>query len=900
MSTIAVSESPGADNPGDGESDYCDPVLTSTFEPPQLPSKPIIRTRLQDRLSQGVREKSLTLISAPAGAGKTVLAASWAEARAVPWPVAWLTVDDACDRPEVFWSYLAETILRAGVTLRHANRPPLGEVVRNSFFIRLAADILDHPVPVVLVLDGTDRLVSRHANAGLDFLVRHAYPHFRLIMCGRADPQLPLHKYRLTDSMTELRQDALAFTVAETQSLMTSLGAKVSRDIVASLTEQTEGWAAGLRLAAASLKQGADPITLVDSLAREDGSVAEYLFAEVLDAQPPRVRDFLLRTSITPQLLPDLVDELTDRADGRRTLATLVRTNAFVERPPDSSGVYRVHPLFRELLKAQLSHESAADVPDLHRRCAKWFAAAGQYVSATEHAVASGDWAYATSLLVGALAIGSLLANDSSPYRAIIESMPADLPGPDAAVLRAAWALSSGESVSASDVDQLTRVAKQAEGGAGLRLSATVVLAAVAAVGADAARAVRAADDALELLAQLPPDEFASAAPLSAVVLASRATAVMVEDGGDDAAEALRAAIAAADAAGSGRLKRRCLGELALVDALRGRLRRAAEHAQAAEGLADDCGLPREQRPAAAALALAWVKCEEFHHAEARRWEARAQASAADHEGPLLRPLLAALQARLHRSRHDFEAAERALAPVLADVESPTWVRERALLELAAAHLAQAQIDQAVEALDALPDPHTARAEVARVRASALGAVRQSAPRDVTKDAATPLDALVEAWIDRACDHLAHGQVPLAVPAIRQALQLAEPELMRRPFIDSTPQLRRLLRVNSTLSAAATWLSPAASKVVKLRPAISREPRPARAPLPHLVATEPLSEREIEVLRLMSELLSTEEIGAAMFVSVNTVRTHVRSILRKLAVSRRNEAVRRARELAIV
>ena len=123
---------------------------------------------------------------------------------------------------------------------------------------------------------------------------------------------------------------------------------------------------------------------------------------------------------------------------------------------------------------------------------------------------------------------------------------------------------------------------------------------------------------------------------------------------------------------------------------------------------------------------------------------------------------------------------------------------------------------------------------------------------------------------------------------------------MRRPFIDSTSQLRRLLRVNSTLSAAATWLSPAASKVVKLRPAISREARPARAPLPHLVATEPLSEREIEVLRLMSELLSTEEIGAAMFVSVNTVRTHVRSILRKLAVSRRNEAVRRARELAIV
>jgi LuxR family maltose regulon positive regulatory protein len=162
------------------------------------------------------------------------------------------------------------------------------------------------------------------------------------------------------------------------------------------------------------------------------------------------------------------------------------------------------------------------------------------------------------------------------------------------------------------------------------------------------------------------------------------------------------------------------------------------------------------------------------------------------------------------------------------------------------------------------------------------------------------LDALVEAWINRACGHLEHGNVVLAVPAVHQALQLAEPERIRRPFIDSTPQLRRLLRINRALSATATWLNPSTSKVVKLRPPLAHEDTPERAPPPGLLATEPLSEREIEVLRLMSELLSTEEIGAAMFVSVNTVRTHVRSILRKLAVSRRSQAVRRARELAIV
>ncbi len=902
MPTISGSESPVADNVREGESGSGDPVLTSTFEPPQLLSKPIIRSRLQDRLTYGVRAKSLVLMSAPAGAGKTVLAASWAEAHDISWPVAWLTVHDACERSEVFWSYVAETIVRSGVNLRHANRPPLGEVVPNSFFIRLAADLLDHPLPVVLVLDGADRLVSRDVTAGLDFLLRHAHPQFRLVMCGRADPQLPLHKYRVTDSMTEIRQDVLAFTVAEAHSLLSSLGAKVSRDVVASITAQTEGWAAGLRLAAASLKQGADPKTLVESLARDDGSVAEYLFAEVLDAQPPRVRDFLLRTSVTPQLLPDLVDRLTDRADGRRTLATLVRSNAFVERPPDFGGAYRVHPLFRELLKAQLTYESPEDVPELHRRCAQWFATAGQFVPAVEHAVASGDWPYATSLLIGGLAVGSLLAHDNSPYASFLDSMPADLPGPHAAVLRTAWMFRGGQSVPAGDIEHVTRLVER-DGVAdtdALRLSAAVVLTAVAAVGPDHARAMRVADHALELLSQSPWQQQATGAALSAIVLAARATALMVDRGGNEAAEALKAAVAAAEAAGCGRLRRQCLGDLAVVEAFRGRLRRASELAQTAEGLADDCGLSRERRPAAASLALAWVSCEEFHHAEARRWEARAHASVADYEALFVQPLLAVLQARIHRSRRELELVESAIGQLVAKVDSPSWVRERELLEVAALHLAKAQPDQAIAVIDSLPDPHSPRAEVARSRATILGAASQSGPREVIGDPEAPLDAVVEAWIDRAYRHLERGEVMLAVPTVQQALQLAEPERMRRPFMDSTAQLRRLLRANATLSASASWLRPAASKVVKLHPASAGADGSTRAPSANLVAAEQLSEREIEVLRLMSELLSTEEIGAAMFVSVNTVRTHVRSILRKLAVSRRNEAVRRAWELAIV
>ena len=886
------------DTVDDDTAGFSDPVLNSAFEPMRLAHRPLIRTRLLDRLSRGVREKSLTLLSAPAGAGKTVLAASWVEAAAVPWPVAWLTVDDACDRPELFWPYLMEALARAGVTLPQAHRPVLGEKVPAAFLTRLAADILEHPHPIVLVLDGANRLLSREATAGLDFLIRHACPRFRLVMCGRADPQLPLHKYRLTDSMTELRLDALAFTSGETRELLASLGVTVSKEVASSLTEQTEGWAAGLRLAAASLKRGVDPTRLIDSLARDDGSVAEYLFAEVLDAQPPRLRQFLLRTSVTPHLWPELVDLLTDRTDGRRTLAALVRANAFVERPPDSAGVYRMHPLFRELLKAQLAYESPQDVPELHRRCAKWFASTGEHVTAVEHAAAGGDWGYATSLLIENFAVGSLLAHDNSPYSAILQSMPAALPGPGAAVLRAAWACSRGCAVTAADAEHAARLVDEVADTLPLRASAAVVRSAITAVNnTDGAEALKDTNDAIALLAQLPPEQRA---PLSAVVLVCRATTLMQSTGEDAAVDALGEALAASTAARSGPLRRKCLGELALLEALRGRLRRATELGHAAEGLADECGLARNQRPPAAPLALAWVQCEEFHHAETRRWVARTQESATDQQSPLVRPLLAVLQARLLRSQHDFEMAENLLEPFVADLDSLPWVHERVLLEAAGLQLAQARPELAMAIVDALPDPHTPRADVARSRAAALGVRSLSVARNVAQDAEIPLDVQVDGWIDEASRYLEQGDVSLAATAVESALQLAESEQMRRPFINSTPQLRKLLRTNHALSVAAAWLSPSSPTVVELGSSLALPHSPEQAAPPDIVLTESLSERETEVLRHLSELLSTEEIGAAMFVSVNTVRTHVRSILRKLAVSRRNEAVRRARELALV
>jgi LuxR family transcriptional regulator, maltose regulon positive regulatory protein len=882
---------------------FSSPVLTSTFQPSWLPSAPVIRPRLLDRLSTGVREKPLTLLSASAGAGKTVLAASWVEAHPVPWPVAWLSIDEACDRPELFWPYVLESLARAGVTLTAISADDLCESDFSSFITHLAADVLERPLPIVLVLDSSDHMLSRETTAGLDFLIRHAWPQFRLVMCGRADPRLPLHRYRLTDSITELRRDALAFTIEETRALLAHLDVPVSKDIATSLTEQTEGWAAGLQLAAASLRQGTHPQCLIDSLTQQDGSVAEYLFAEVLDAQPPRVRQLLLRTSVTPQLWPGLVDALTDRTDGRRTLASLVRANAFVERCPDSSGGYRVHSLFRELLLAQLSYESEEDMPELHRRCAGWYAEAGQHVTAVDHAVASGDWTYAAELLVDAYAVASLLAIDTSPFSSVMESLPTDVVGAEAAVLRAAWDLRRGHAVSAVDTERLAELFADGAGSVALRISAAVVHSAMAAIDhndSNGTYGLDAAERAQALLGQLP-EHHGSRAALSAVVLVSRATALLYGHGDDAAAQALGAALAASNTAGSARLQRACLGELALLEALRGRLCRATEFGRRAEGLAEESGVPRDQRTTAPALALAWVHSEEYHDAEGRRWAVRAEESAKDVDIPLAQPLLAVLQARLLRSRHDFASAATVIEPFVADTDLRASVRERVVLQAADLHLMQMQPELAMAILDLLPDPHGPRAEVIRGRAVALGARPQSVPRDVTQDAETPLDARVDGLIHQACTHLDRNDISRGVLAAKAALQIAEPERMRRPFIDSSTQLRKLLRVNPELRAAATWLSPSSRMMVEpSAPRVEQQRAAETTPPPELVLIESLSEREIEVLRHLSELLSTEEIGAAMFVSVNTVRTHVRSILRKLAVTRRNEAVRRARELALV
>ena len=709
---------------------------------------------------------------------------------------------------------------------------------------------------------------------------------------------LPLHRYRLDDLLTEIRTDELAFTAEEAGGLLASLGAPVRPDVAAALCEQTEGWAAAVRLAAALLTRGTSPEQLIAALVADDGSVAQYLTAEVLDHQSPAVRRFLLRISVTDQLWPDLVDRLTGRPDAGRVLGSLAATNAFVERAPGAPGGFRVHALFRQLLQGQLAYEDPARYAAAHRICAAWYAAAGALPVAVEHALAAGDRQLAARLLIDDLTVGLLLAR--GPVDSVL---PADADGADAAVLRAAAALAANQAVEPGDLTAAAAAAGdrlrpcRAAGVRGRRLRRCRGRR-PGHRGGTGRRRPRAGAGRSP-----PPERPDRRAELEAVLTADRAAALLHTDTPDAALRgAMGDALTATTATDAPRLRARCQADLALLDALAGRLRRAADLADGYEQWADEQRLADTDRAASAAVAAAWVSLERHELADGRHRLARALARRLD--PTVTGPLAAVLNSRLWRARAELDAADHALEEALDRSDPPLWVREQVIAEARPAAPRAARRPGG----PAIPRPHaeqlTAGVAARRRRVSPQQCrcsrrIGRCTPDRARLTGPLPLGLEIEDAVVRGCLLADAGDVTTAVATLEHALQLAAPERMRRPFLDAPPQLRRLLRAHPALSAAAAFLNPTAPDIpAPRRPADAPARTPSRAEPPAVIGE--LSPRELEVLEHLAEMLSTEEVAAALFVSVNTVRTHVRSILRKLAVTRRTEAVRRARELQLL
>lgn len=870
-----------------------DPVLAARLTVPSVPGTFVRRERLVEQLDEEAG-RPLTLVNGPAGAGKTLLVADWVTARA-PGAVAWLTVEPQDSAPGVFWSYVLHALRHHGIALPEYIRGPArpGEV-DHSLLARLAAWLNERDGRVMLVLDEFDRVAESAAVADeLQFVLRHAGHGLRLVIISRTEPLLPLYRYRAAGELVDIRADDLAFRAEETAALVDRHGLPLSAEAARTLTERTEGWAAGLRLCALAAQRADDPESFLDDFEAGHSTVADFLLGEVLRAHPAETQDLLLRTSILEKTHPDLANALTGRDDAEPVLETLQRTNAFVE--PLGHSWYRLHSLFAEILRVRLRVRHPGLEPELHRTAAEWLSRAGLLDEALRHAADAGDWELAAAELVGQLAIGRLLTGLAAErLDALFAGMAPEASGPAPDLVRAARELAH------HDVDRGVTYLRRAEenlpdlgtdssdDAAAMRLSCAVLRVLAARVVGSADLAETAARDAAEAEQALPADRLERSPELTALMLTDLGSAQLWAGRFDAARSTLSAAVDAADGLSTAFPRHEALGRLALIDFLHGRPGQAEALARGAVAEAERSGLPVAYRTGMAQLVLAAVAVDRDDLTAAQDHLDQAAATSAASRDPLMAVELAMLRSRMLVARGDPRAALSALDGMtrqpLVSAEPSPWVSDRIAMATAAAHLADGDPKAAVKVFEEQPlhSPESRAAE-ARARVAAGDGERALRILDALPESRDQGPA-VDVWLllTRAQVVEATGDSPAAEGLVLRALAAARPHQLRRPFLEAGPWLGRLLR-RPALAREHTWLTGA------LAPRRAEPPRP-----------EPLSAREQDVLERLAQLMSTEEIAADLHLSVNTVKTHLKSIYRKLAATRRGEAVRRARDLGLL
>ena len=740
---------------------------------------------------------------------------------------------------------------------------------------------------------------------GLDFVLRNAGPGLRLVVSARMDPLLRLHRYRLAGELAEIRTADLAFSTAEAGLLMARHGCALSAGLLQCLTRRTEGWAAGLRLAAISMGAHPDPDRFVKDLMAEDSALTGYLVAEVLSTQPPEVRDVLLSMSILEQVSAEVACELTGDEQAGRILAAVAHANAFVQSV--GGGWYRYHTLFAEVLRLKLRHEYPGRVAVLHRRAARWYERNGSLTDAVRHAAQAGDWPLAASMVIDGLAIGEIIEpRGGQSLAAPFWIMP---PGqawtePQPYLVLAAVALSAGRpesSAAALDVAEgmLARLpAGQEVAG---RLAAAMIRLVVSRRTGDFTAAAAAAVRAQMLVSRVPGGTLARHPEIRARVLAGRGAAELWSGHLDEAARVLDSAVAAATASGGEDERAGCLGHLALVEALRGRLRHAAKLAAQATAAPTTGGQrPPGWHPNPAALtALAWVHLQHNELREARSRLKQADAALGASPDKLIGAVASLVTAYGELAGGRADAAAQIIARTRSGWSVPPWLDQRLNLAESRAYAAAGDIRAALAAAERSgpDDPLEAAVTLARAWVSAgdgENATRALAPA-LAAGSAAPERVRLQAWLVDARLSYDSGDRARGRRSLGSALRLGEPEQLRLPFAMERTWLRLVLRRDPALARAHRQLLGPALASPGPAPA-SRAPTAQAAP----VIVQQLSQREHDVLRSLSGMLTTAEVASELHISVNTVKSHLKSIYRKLGAAHGREAVRQGRQLGLI
>jgi LuxR family maltose regulon positive regulatory protein len=890
-------------------------LRTKLYIPPVHPQL-VPRPRLTARLDEGVRlGRKLTLVSAPAGYGKTTLLSEWVASSGGA--VAWLSLDKDDNTPSRFWTYVIAALQTVDAGLGGAAGAALAASQPRPRSIQavltgLINEIDEFEGSLTLILDDYHAITTPDIHDGVAFLLGHQPSQMHLVIAARADPPWPLARLRARGEMTELRLDDLVFTPDEIESFL-RLTARLDlpRDQLATLGARTEGWVAGLQMAALSMQGRSREGTtaFVHSFAGSHRFILDYLMEEVLDRQTVDIHAFLLNTSILERMTAPLCDALTGREDSQAALLQLEQANLFLIPLDDTRHWYRYHHLFTELLRSRLQRTRSDLIPALHRRASLWLEQNGLIAEAVSHALAAGDLQEAQRLVRGNV-LAMMDRNELGTLAGWLDMLPAgEVRMHPWLSLALAWTRVYAGPLDA--VEPLLRDAEETLSDFGDRPAhARHIRGHIATIRAYAAVLLGAGSQveafARSALADLPTSDLLA----RGVALAVLATALRDQGDFDAAEDTLVEAVAVSRGTRNNHVTVTNLCDLAELQTARGKLRQAAATCRQALRLAYD-----DSEPGRGRLPVAGLACTSLSHvlrewnelesavryaqegvqlAEAWGWaeivvkayialaqarqatgdaagalRAIAQAQAAASElGPEYSAGLAALEARIHLSAGDLAAAARWAARYergSTTAGEPPLTRLARHLLRARILIAQSKPGQAADLLTWLLE-EVEQSGVARLRLQA---------------------SLLQSIVLQE-----RGEQEAASAALACALSLAEPEGYVRTFITAGPTMGQLLRQAIVRGIAVPYAT-------RLLAALQEEGglRGAMVPTPTI---DPLSKRELEVLRLLTTHLSSVEIAHELTISSNTVRTHIKNIYGKMGVHSRSEAVGKAEELKLL
>jgi LuxR family maltose regulon positive regulatory protein len=931
-----------------------DQLLATKLHVPRVRSDVVVRPRLAERLAEGL-QGDLTVVCAPAGFGKTALLADWT--RRGGRAVAWLSMDTADNDAARFWRHVAAAIGRA----REGGGGPPAGLLRSpcspeAVVAMLVNELAAAPGEVALILDDYHLIESQAVHQSLGLLLGHLPAGLRLVLASRSDPPLPLARLRARGQLTEIRTAELRFTRDEAAALLrAAAGRDLSESAVAGLVVRTEGWAAGLQLAALSLRGREDVAGFVASFSGDHRHVLDYLAEEVLDRQPERLRCFLLETSVLDRLCGPLCDAVTGGADGQHLLEAIERANLFLTPLDEVRGWWRYHQLFADLLRARLAQERQEQLPGLHRAAAVWLDEHGLVDHAIRHALLAGDTTAAAELVerniepmlgrgetarwratrLAEADQGPALAGDqgatvtgwldalpaglvqSRPRLCAVRAIQAVIAGQGGALehwlgtAERALAAASAEEPSEAGSDQLGWTASPL---ADMPGTIAILRADLARLRGDAGSAVRLMR---QLVSRLPPAERV----LRFNAEWNLARAHWVNGDLSRAEQAFAELITTARAAGEYYLVLAVGWELGRVQQARGRLGAALATCRQALAIGAELDSPSPPALGIARLGVAAVLYERgelaaaLEHATEGVERCRQLA-----RGRVLAEGLVVL-ARVREALGDQDGALAAVAEAEQVGPSPDVVGlfnpaplERVRLLLERGQLDEGAVWAVAQGLDAEDRPSYAREREHLMLARVLlgqgepgGAYRLVERLRAVATAQQRTGSLIELGPLRARALAARGDQAGALAALAAAVTLAWPEGYLRVFTGEGAALATLLdqliaarRRGAASAASVPW-----EYLRQLRAALATgkagaAPPPGPSTLEAVGLAEPLTGRELEVLGLLGVGMANQQIARELVVAPETAKKHVSHILGKLGAANRTQAAARARELGLL